>query len=88
MSSLSAIKIALVLFYKRLAAPGTKLQITYNVAPGLLVIFWAVICFDIIFQCYFTTRDGRKIPPVGTRRLSDHDAMLMMTCRPVRPTQR
>ncbi|RSL47469.1 hypothetical protein CEP54_013383 [Fusarium duplospermum] len=51
-SSLWAIKIALVLFYKRLAAPGTKLQIIYNVALGLLVIFWTVIFFHIIFQCF------------------------------------
>ncbi|KAG5769326.1 hypothetical protein H9Q72_003420 [Fusarium xylarioides] len=47
-----AIKIALVLFYKRLAAPGTKLQIIYNVTLGLLVIFWATIFFHIIFQCF------------------------------------
>ncbi|EEU36198.1 hypothetical protein NCS52_01403500 [Fusarium sp. LHS14.1] len=51
-SSLWAIKIALVLFYKRLAAPGTKLQIIYNVALGLLVVFWTVIFFHIIFQCF------------------------------------
>nr|RBQ86596.1 hypothetical protein FVER53263_13925 [Fusarium verticillioides] len=51
-TSLWAIKIALVLFYKRLAAPGTKLQIIYNVTLGLLVIFWATIFFHIIFQCF------------------------------------
>ncbi|KAF4440863.1 hypothetical protein F53441_12174 [Fusarium austroafricanum] len=51
-SSLWAIKIALVLFYKRLAAPGTKLQMIYNVTLGLLVIFWATIFFHIIFQCF------------------------------------
>ncbi|KAF4500480.1 srpk [Fusarium agapanthi] len=51
-TSLWVIKIALVLFYKRLAAPGTKLQIIYNVTLGLLVIFWAAIFFDIIFQCF------------------------------------
>jgi hypothetical protein len=51
-TSLWAIKIALVLFYKRLAAPGTKLQVIYNVTLGLLVIFWATIFFHIIFQCF------------------------------------
>ncbi|KAF5024497.1 hypothetical protein F66182_3437 [Fusarium sp. NRRL 66182] len=51
-SSLWAIKIALVLFYKRLAAPGTKLQIIYNVTLGVLVVFWITIFFHIIFQCF------------------------------------
>jgi heme/copper-type cytochrome/quinol oxidase subunit 2 len=51
-TSLWAIKIALVLFYKRLAAPGTKLQMIYNITLGLLVIFWATIFFHIIFQCF------------------------------------
>lgn len=51
-SSLWAIKIALVLFYKRLAAPGTKLQTIYNITLGLLVVFWVVIFFHIIFQCF------------------------------------
>src|SRR6478735_934164 len=51
-TSLWSIKIALVLFYKRLAAPGTKLQTIYNVTLGLLLCFWAAIFFDIIFQCF------------------------------------
>ncbi|KAM0342605.1 hypothetical protein ACHAPU_009462 [Fusarium lateritium] len=51
-TSLWAIKIALVLFYKRLAAPGTKLQLIYNITLGLLVAFWTAIFFDIIFQCF------------------------------------
>ncbi|KAF5657701.1 integral membrane protein PTH11 [Fusarium heterosporum] len=51
-TSLWAIKIALVLFYKRLAAPGTKLQLIYNITLGLLITFWAAIFFDIIFQCF------------------------------------
>ncbi|KAF6836464.1 hypothetical protein CMUS01_05407 [Colletotrichum musicola] len=51
-TSLWAIKIALVLFYKRIAAPGSKLQLVYNVALGLLVASWATIFFHIIFQCY------------------------------------
>ncbi|KAF4337987.1 srpk, partial [Fusarium beomiforme] len=51
-TSLWAIKIALVLFYKRLAAPGTKLQMIYNITLGLLVIFWTTIFFHIIFQCF------------------------------------
>ncbi|KAH8679438.1 hypothetical protein BGZ61DRAFT_457160 [Ilyonectria robusta] len=51
-SSLWAIKIALVLFYKRLAARGTKLQIIYNVVLGLLAATWTLIFFHIIFQCF------------------------------------
>ncbi|KAM0193822.1 hypothetical protein ACHAPI_007478 [Fusarium lateritium] len=51
-TSLWAIKIALVLFYKRLAAPGTKLQLIYNITLGLLVAFWTAIFFHIIFQCF------------------------------------
>lgn len=51
-SSLWAIKIALVIFYKHIAAPGTKLQIIYNFALGVLVATYLVIFFHIIFQCY------------------------------------
>ncbi|OBS22804.1 hypothetical protein FPOA_09130 [Fusarium poae] len=51
-TSLWAIKIALVLFYKRLAAPGTRLQTIYNVTLGFLICFWAAIFFHIIFQCF------------------------------------
>ncbi|KAM5347794.1 hypothetical protein ACJ41O_007618 [Fusarium nematophilum] len=51
-SSLWAIKIALVLFYKRLAAPGTRLQTIYNVALGILAASWTTIFFHIIFQCF------------------------------------
>ncbi|CAH0023353.1 unnamed protein product [Clonostachys rhizophaga] len=51
-SSLWAIKIALVIFYKHIAAPGTKLQIIYNVTLGVLVTTYLVIFFHIIFQCY------------------------------------
>ncbi|KAF9880326.1 hypothetical protein CkaCkLH20_02280 [Colletotrichum karsti] len=51
-TSLWAIKVALVLFYKKIAAPASKLQIVYNVAIGLLLASWATIFFHIIFQCY------------------------------------
>ncbi|KAH7367401.1 hypothetical protein B0T11DRAFT_275230 [Plectosphaerella cucumerina] len=51
-SSLWAIKIALVLFYKRLAAPGTSLQMIYNIALGILAASWTTIFFHIIFQCF------------------------------------
>ncbi|TWU75099.1 hypothetical protein ED733_000620 [Metarhizium rileyi] len=51
-TSLWAIKMAMVLFYKKLAAPGTKLQMIYSVVLSFLVLFWAIIFFDIIFQCY------------------------------------
>ncbi|OAA47100.1 hypothetical protein NOR_02736 [Metarhizium rileyi] len=51
-TSLWAIKMAMVLFYKKLAAPGTKLQMIYSVVLSFLVLFWTIIFFDIIFQCY------------------------------------
>ncbi|KAG4416297.1 hypothetical protein IFR04_010578 [Cadophora malorum] len=50
-TSLWAIKVALVIFYKRIAA-RTRLQTVYNVVLGVLAVTWAVIFFDIIFQCY------------------------------------
>ncbi|KAF2020340.1 hypothetical protein BU24DRAFT_360743 [Aaosphaeria arxii CBS 175.79] len=51
-SSLWAVKFALVLLYKRLAFPGSKLILLYNIALGGLVATYLVIFFDIIFQCY------------------------------------
>lgn len=51
-TSLWLIKFALVLFYKKLAAPGSGLQIAYNVTLGVLAVTWLVIFFDIIFQCF------------------------------------
>jgi len=51
-TSLWAIKLALVLFYKKLAAPKSVLQMVYNVLLGVLVANWAVIFFHIIFQCF------------------------------------
>ncbi|KAH6638844.1 hypothetical protein C7974DRAFT_448580 [Boeremia exigua] len=51
-ASLWAVKLALVLFYKRLAAPGSKLITVYNIALGGLLVTFLVIFFDILFQCY------------------------------------
>ncbi|KAJ8109134.1 hypothetical protein OPT61_g7678 [Boeremia exigua] len=51
-ASLWAVKLALVLFYKRLAVPGSRLVTIYNVAIGGLVVTFLVIFFDILFQCY------------------------------------
>ena len=51
-ASLWAVKFALVLFYKRLAAPGSRLITIYNVALGGLVVTFLIIFFDILFQCY------------------------------------
>lgn len=51
-TSLWAVKFALVLFYKRLAAPGSKLITVYNVALGGLLVTYLIIFFDILFQCY------------------------------------
>lgn len=51
-TSLWAIKFALVFFYKSLAAPGSRLVIIYNVALGGLAITYLIIFFDIMFQCF------------------------------------
>ncbi|KAH7035935.1 uncharacterized protein B0I36DRAFT_97951 [Microdochium trichocladiopsis] len=51
-TSLWLIKLALVIFYKKIAAPGTKMQLAYNITLGFLVCSWLVIFFDIMFQCY------------------------------------
>lgn len=51
-TSLWAVKFALVLFYKRLAAPGSKLITVYNIALGGLLVTYLIIFFDILFQCY------------------------------------
>lgn len=51
-SSLWAVKFALVLFYKRLAVPGSRLVTLYNVALGGLAVTYLIIFFDILFQCY------------------------------------
>jgi hypothetical protein len=51
-TSLWAIKFALVVLYKSLAAPGSRLVTIYNVALGGLAITYLVIFFDIIFQCF------------------------------------
>ena len=51
-SSLWAIKFALVLFYKRLAATRSRLIIVYNVGLGGLAITYTTIFFHILFQCY------------------------------------
>lgn len=51
-SSLWAVKFALVFFYKRLAAQGSRLILLYNIALGGLTATFLVIFFDILFQCY------------------------------------
>ncbi|KAJ4352924.1 hypothetical protein N0V95_003834 [Ascochyta clinopodiicola] len=51
-ASLWAVKFALVLFYKRLAAPGSRLITIYNLALAGLTVTFLVIFFDILFQCY------------------------------------
>ncbi|KHN94894.1 uncharacterized protein MAM_07313 [Metarhizium album ARSEF 1941] len=61
-TSLWAVKIAMVLFYKKLAAPGTRLQTIYNVVLVALVAFWGAIFFNIIFQCYPHDRRWSKDP--------------------------
>jgi hypothetical protein len=51
-SSLWAIKFALVFFYKSLAAPGSRMVLAYNFALAGLAVTYLVIFFDIIFQCF------------------------------------
>jgi hypothetical protein len=51
-SSLWAIKFALVFFYKSLAAPGSRMILMYNLALALLASTYLVIFFDIMFQCF------------------------------------
>lgn len=51
-TSLWAVKFALVLFYKRLAAPGSRLITVYNLVLASLTATFFVIFFDILFQCY------------------------------------
>jgi len=51
-ASLWAVKFALVLFYKRLAAPGSRLITIYNFALAGLTVTFLIIFFDILFQCY------------------------------------
>ena len=51
-TSLWAVKFALVLFYKRLAAPGSRLITVYNVALAGLLATFLILFSDILFQCY------------------------------------
>ena len=61
-SSLWSIKFALVLFYKKLAAPGSKMQIAYNFALAGLAVTYTTIFFDILFQCYPYDKRWSKDP--------------------------
>jgi hypothetical protein len=61
-ASLWAVKFALVLFYKRLAAPGSTLITVYNTALAGLVVTFLVIFFDILFQCYPYDKRWSKDP--------------------------
>jgi hypothetical protein len=51
-TSLWAIKFALVVFYKNLAVPGSRLVLVYNITLAGLAVTYLVIFFDIIFQCF------------------------------------
>lgn len=64
-SSLWAVKVAMVLFYKRLAAPKSTLQLIYNVALGLLVLFGASLHCTSSFSAFPTTRDGPRTQHVS-----------------------
>ncbi|CAG8970959.1 hypothetical protein HYALB_00000940 [Hymenoscyphus albidus] len=66
-TSIWSVKIALVIFYKRIAAER-KLQTVYNCLLGFLAASWLVLFFDIIFQCYPIERKwtGVKDPKCKT----------------------
>jgi hypothetical protein len=51
-TSLWAIKFALVILYKSIAAPGSRLVLIYNIALAVLAATYLIIFFDIIFQCF------------------------------------
>lgn len=51
-ASLWCVKFALVLFYKRLAVPGSRMVTIYNCALAGLAVTFTIIFFDILFQCY------------------------------------
>lgn len=51
-TSLWAIKFALVFFYKSLAVRGSRLVLVYNIALAGLAVTYLVIFFDIMFQCF------------------------------------
>jgi hypothetical protein len=61
-SSLWAIKFALVFFYKRLAAPGSRLVMIYNFALAGLAVTYLIIFFDIMFQCFPHNKRWSKDP--------------------------
>ncbi|CAG8957029.1 hypothetical protein HYFRA_00012510 [Hymenoscyphus fraxineus] len=66
-TSIWSVKVALVIFYKRIATGG-KLQTVYNCLLGFLATSWLVLFFDIIFQCYPIERKwtGVKDPKCKT----------------------
>ncbi|KAJ1326872.1 alpha-methylacyl-CoA racemase [Microdochium nivale] len=51
-TSLWLVKLALVIFYKKIAAPGTNMQVAYNVTLAFLLCSWLAIFLDILFQCF------------------------------------
>jgi hypothetical protein len=71
-SSLWAIKFALVFFYKSLAAPGSRLVQLYNAALAGLAVTYLVIFFDIIFQCFPHDKRWSMDPKCESRRVHYH----------------
>ncbi|KAF2087503.1 hypothetical protein K490DRAFT_3203, partial [Saccharata proteae CBS 121410] len=70
-TSLWLVKVALVVFYKRLA-DRTYLQKIYNVTLAWLAISWIILFFDIIFYCWpvdrkWTTDPSRTCPESASR---------------------
>jgi hypothetical protein len=82
-ASLWAVKFALVLFYKRLAAPGSRLITIYNVALGGLVVTFLIIFFDILFQCFPYDKRWSQDPNCAWRAFFLKGSKLI----PTRPVQ-
>lgn len=76
-TSLWAVKFALVLFYKRLAAPGSRLITVYNLVLASLVVTFLVIFFDILFQCYPYDKRWSTNPNCKLEMLIDRFSLIM-----------
>lgn len=77
-TSLWAIKFALVFFYKSLAAPGSRLVTVYNVALGGLAVTYLIIFFDILFQCYPHDKRWSNNPACASNTFSFPTRMLFV----------
>jgi hypothetical protein len=82
-TSLWAIKAALVVLYKSLAAPGSRLVVIYNVALGGLAVTYLIIFFDIIFQCFPHDKRWSKDPTCEQSKSNAPLQTILTICRSV-----